>query len=439
MQRRRTLPALAATAAIAALTLSACGGSDGSDNSNASSDGNQGTSELTFWGWAPGYKTAVEKFNKSQDKIKVKYEEIAPGAKGGYEKMLNSVKAEQGVCLGQVGYETLPSFVGQGALEDLTEPASGSEDEFAPGPWNSVKVGDAVYGAPVDQGPMALFYNKKAFEKYGLGAPTTWEEYEAAGKTLKEKSGGKVSLTSPYVDYDMAGFSWQADAPWFGIDGDSWKVSMTSQANTDVADYWSGLVDQGLVSQAPMYDQAWYSGLSDGSIATVVGAVWQAGTIKDSAKEGSGDWAVAPMPQWDSNENKVGNVGGSATAVFKGCSDPGAAWEFAHWMSTDQDAFAGLVDEGALYPAATELLDLPALTKGDDYFGGQKIYDVFKEASADVSTDWTWGPNMTQTAKDVNDELGRAWTGKQSFANAFENTQDKTVKDLESQGLSVAK
>lgn len=107
-------------------------------------------------------------------------------------------------------------------------------------------------------------------------------------------------------------------------------------------------------------------------------------------------------------------------------------------MSTDKDALAGLVDSAALYPAATALLDLPALSKGDPYFGGQKIFDVFKDASGKVVTGWTWGPNMPETVKTLDDQLGKAWSGTQTFEEATKATQEKTVSDLKAQGLSVA-
>ncbi len=403
--------------------------------SGAADPAASGPAEITFWGWAPGYADAVDAFNASQDDVVVTYEEVAPGAKGGYDKMLNAVTAGNAPCLAQVGYETLTSFAAQGALEDVSEFASSDEDEFTPASWSAVSIGDAVYGAPVDQGPMALFYNKEVFDSLGIAVPTTWAEYQAAGEQLK--AAGK-SLSASYLNYDYAGFDWQAEAPWFSVDGDSWEVSIDSSEGQKVAAYWQGLTDAGLISPAPMWDQSWYTGLGDGSIATHVGAVWIAGVLKGSAPDGAGKWAVAPMPQWEAGDNKVGNVGGSATAVLKGCADPEAAWAFAHFMSTDRDTFAGLVDSAALYPAATALLDLPALTEPDPYFGGQVIFDVFAEASPNVTSGWTWGPNMPETVGFLDDGLGSAWSGKGTFADALTSTQQQTVDALEAQGLSVS-
>lgn len=393
---------------------------------------------ITFWGWAPGYAQAVKDFNAAHKDLVVKFQQIQPGSKGGYQKALNAVKAGNAPCLAQVGYETLPSFAAQGALQDVTSDAASAKGKFQASAWKSVTIAGKTYGIPVDSGPMGLFYNKKVFDSLGLAAPKTWDEYAADAEKIHAADPSHF-ISSPYLDYDYAGFAWQTGATWFGTSGDSWKVTMASDANKKVADYWQGLVSRGLISSAPMYDQTWYNGLGNGDIATVVGAVWQAGVIEGGAKDGSGDWAVAPMPQWTAGQNQVGNVGGSATAVLKGCDDTAGAVEFATWMSTDRTEFAKLVKSAALYPAATALRDLPALSQGDPYFGGQAIYRVFGEASTHVSNDWTWGPTMNATTAALDDGLGSAWAGKSTIADALSAAQDKTIAELKSQGLSVSK
>lgn len=422
------LAGAAGAVVLGIMGLTGCSGGSGTSSAPAT---------VTFWGWAPGYADAVKAFNASHTDVKVTYQEVQPGSKGGYQKMLNAVTAGNAPCLAQVGYETLPSFAAQGALEDVASSAKADEKDFQPAAWKSVTVGDAVYGAPVDTGPMGLFYNKQLFDSLGLSAPTTWAEYKADAEKIHASDPTKF-ISSPYLDYDYAGLAWQTGATWFGVDGDAWKVSLASDANLKIADYWQGLVSEGLISSAPMYDQAWYTGLGNGSIATVVGAVWQAGVIKGGAADGSGKWAVAPMPQWSAGDDQVGNAGGSATAVLKGCSDPAAAWEFAHWLSTDKTTFDMLVKKAGLYPAATGLADLPALTEGDAYFGGQKIFDVFAKAAPKVNPDWTWGPVMTKTAADLDDGLGKAWSGQGTISDALKTAQDKTIAELKKQGLKVS-
>ena len=60
---------------------------------------------------------------------------------------------------------------------------------FSDGAWKDVSVGDGVYGAPVDGGPMAMIYRKDIFDKYKITPPTTWAEYEAAAQKVKDAGG----------------------------------------------------------------------------------------------------------------------------------------------------------------------------------------------------------------------------------------------------------
>ena len=433
-----------ATGAVSSAAASSAGGSTPASSASAAASagssaaaGTAGAANISFWGWAPGYADSVKAFNASHPSIQVKYTEVSPGAKGGYEKMLTAVKAGTAPCVAQVGYETMTSFVAQGALQDVTKYAAQDKASYTPAAWNSVNVAGVTYGAPVDVGPMGLFYNKKVFSALGLKPPTTWTEYAADARKI-HAANPNAYISSPYLNYDYAGFAWQAGAPWFGIDGDSWKVTLGSDANKKVANYWQGLVNDKLISPVPMWDQAWYKGLGDGSIATVVDAVWMAGVLKSNVAAGQGNWAVAPMPQWNAGEDKVGNVGGSSTAVLKGCANPQAAWTFANWMSTDAASYGNLIKVAGLYPAAIALQKAPALAAGDPYFGGQKIFQVFAAASTKVDTSWVWGPVMTKTASDLDDSLAKAWAGNGTIADALNSTGNKTIDAMKSQGISVS-
>ncbi len=66
---------------------------------------------------------------------------------------------------------------------------------------------DKVYGLPMDSGPMALFYNKKVFDKYKIAVPTTWDEYVEAARKL-HKADPKVYIANDTGD---AGLHHQPD------------------------------------------------------------------------------------------------------------------------------------------------------------------------------------------------------------------------------------
>ncbi|WP_323379721.1 extracellular solute-binding protein [Streptomyces alkaliphilus] len=134
------------------------------------------------------------------------------------------------------------------------------------------------------------------------------------------------------------------------------------------------------------FSPALYKSWNDDEVVTWISAARGYSTIRDNAPSTAGKWAVAPMPQWEAGGQRAGNWGGSTTAVLSGNEHPAEATEFALWLNTDPEALEILNREGGLYPAATDGLDLPALGEPVDFYGGQRIFEVFAPASTPSST-----------------------------------------------------
>lgn len=433
--RRRWIP-VAAAACAAALALAGCGSSGGSAGDGGSASG---PVKLDFWGWAPGYQQSVALWNKSHPDIQVSFEKVPSGSKGGYTKMLTAVQAGNAPCLGEVGYETLPSFAAAGALQDVTQYLSADQSQFAGWTWNQVTIEGKTYGVPVDVAPMALLYNKTLFARYGVTTPpATWADYAADAAKIHRAD---PSVYIGYLGndaYNYAGLDWQASAGWFGTTSDAWKVSIDSAAGQKVAAYWQGLVSQQLLSTDQSYSATLYKDMASGKILSDVNAVWDAPILASSDTGQSGQWAVVPMPVWNAASPAYGNDGGSSTAVLKGCQYPQQAAQFADWMSTNPQSVTNLINVTGIYPAATSGLTDPALSAPDKFFGNQVIYNVFKAEMPDINTTWQWGPTMTQTSTDLGNDLGDVETGSQTLTGMLSDVQSKTVDELKSQGMSVS-
>jgi len=400
----------------------------------------EGKVDLTFTSWIPGIESVVDIWNEENPDIQVAVQTGPNGNGGTYKNFFNQLSAGNAPDLGQIEYDALPNFRVQDGLENIASCANVSEskDLFIDWTWNQVTFNEegAVYAVPQDTGPMAMYYRKDLFEKAGIPVPTTWEEYQAAGVQIREEGGYITNFPQNDVNW-FAGLVWQAGGQWFANDSDAWDVTLTSPESEKVADYWQGLIADDLVSKVPAWTDEWNNAYNTGNDWTWISAVWGANSISSGAPDTAGDWAVAPMPQWNAGETAAGNWGGSSTAVLKGSKHPYEAAQFALWLNTDPDALTALNTEANLYPATKEGLSLPVLANGVEFYGDQKIYDIFAEAAAQTNPDFVWGPTMTQTYADVADGFGGVLGGTGTLGEALATGQDKTIAALKAAAIPV--
>jgi len=400
----------------------------------------EGKVDLTFTSWIPGIESVVDIWNEENPDIQVAVQTGPNGNGGTYKNFFNQLSAGNAPDLGQIEYDALPNFRVQDGLENIASCANVSEskDLFIDWTWNQVTFNEegAVYAVPQDTGPMALYYRKDLFEKAGIPVPTTWDEYQAAAVQIRDEGGYITNFPQNDVNW-FAGLVWQAGGQWFANDGDAWDVTLTSPESEKVADYWQGLIADDLVSKVPAWTDEWNNAYNTGNDWTWISAVWGANSISSGAPDTAGDWAVAPMPQWNAGETAAGNWGGSSTAVLKGSKHPYEAAQFALWLNTDPDALTALNKEANLYPATTEGLSLPVLADGVEFYGDQKIYDIFADAAAQTNPDFVWGPTMTQTYADVADGFGAVLGGEGTLGEALATGQDKTIAALKAAAIPV--
>jgi multiple sugar transport system substrate-binding protein len=447
--RRRLLATAAVTPLVA---LVACGGGGGSAPAGggggaaapeaAACAPSEGPVELTFTSWVPGVEEAVALWNQQNPDIQVTAQTVPSGNSGTYNNLFNGLQAGTAPDLSQVEYDSLSSFRLQDGLVNIAEcpGISDASSQFVDWTWSQAQLGDdGVYAVPQDTGPMALYYRKDLFDAAGIAPPTTWEEYYQAAVALKAAN-PEVRITHfPQQDANwFTGLLWQNQASLFGIEGDNISVTVDSPESQEVAQYWQRMIDEQLVAtNLQGFSPDLYAAWNSGTVATWVSAAWGYSTIRDNAPDTSGLWAVAPMPQWDAGSTNAGNWGGSTTAVLNGTEHPAEAAEFALWLNTNPESLEILNREGGLFPAATAGEDLPALQEGVEFYGGQPIFDLFRDAAGQVDTDFTWGPTMTDTYRAMSDGFTAALNGQGTLSDTLSAAQTASIESLRAQGIQV--
>lgn len=433
---KRSLGAKILAITLGVTLVAACGSGD-DDGTEA---GPGGKAELSFWSWAPNIEKVVDKWNADNPDIQVKLSKQAGGGDI-VTKVLTANQAGNPPDLVQVEYQSLPTLVSNDVLADISAQAGDVKDRFAEGLWQQVTLGtDAVYAIPQDAAPMMLYYRTDLFEQYGIEVPQTWEEFAQAARTVRTKSGDKQYLTTFSANDPgwFAGLAQQAGASWWGVDGDAWRVTVNDPATVRVAEFWSGLVNEGVVSGNPMYTPEWNKALNDGTLLAWPSAVWGPGVLAGNAPDTLGKWAMAPLPQWNAGESRTGNWGGSSTGVTEKSKHKAAAVTFATWLNSDPAATEMLVRESALYPAAKDAQAGPALSQPPAFFAEQADFYTLAKQISDGAAGVVWGPNVNVTYEAYKDAFAKAITDKAPFGPAVEAMQQATVEDMRKNGFTIA-
>ncbi len=398
--------------------------------------------ELTFWTWAPGIEEVVALWNQQNPDVQVLVSRQDAGD-AAVTKLLTAVRAGNGAPdVVQAEYQSITSLVAFDAIDDISEDLDpGTAEHFAEGIWSSVGIGDGgVYAIPQDTGPLQFYYREDVFEDLGLSAPETWEDYAEVARAVHEADPsmylGTFSSTDPGL---FVGLAQQAGASWWEIEGERWKVAIDAEPTRRVAEFWGGLVEEGVIAAEPMYTPQWNAALNDGTQIGWVSAAWAPGVLEGNAGSTAGAWRMSTIPQWEPGANDTGNWGGSATSVVVGSAHRAEAVRFAEWMNTSADGVLALVEHSGVFPAdlanAAEALETPP-----EFFSRQSDFYEHSTDNADGVQPFTFGPNVNVAYSLFNDAFGvatRAATAA-AFGDAVTTVHEGTVADLENQGYDLA-
>jgi multiple sugar transport system substrate-binding protein len=434
---KKTLLPLAGILTAALIMSTGCSNSD--DKTGAAKTG--GKVELTYWSWAPNMDKVVDGWNAAHPDIHVTVNK-QDGGDPAVTKLLTAIKAGSGAPdVMQAEYQKIPTLVSANALADISKQAGSVKAKFPASAWNSVTLGsDAVYGVPQDTGPMMFFYRSDVFDKLGLKAPATWDDYAAAARKVhtanKKEFLGTFSANDPGW---FTGLSQQAGASWWGVQGDSWSVNINDAATQKVASYWGGLVQEGVIDNKPMYTPAWNAALNNGTQVGWLGAVWGPGVLEGNAATTKGKWKAALLPQWDTSKAANGNWGGSATGVTTQSKHKDQAAQFVNWLNSDPAALKALVTDSNVYPASTDATSI-ALTSPPAFFSNQPDFYTIAAQAGQATNPFTYGPDVNVTFNSYNDAFGKAAESKQAsaFPAALATMQQATTDDMKNAGFKLA-
>ena len=200
---------------------------------------------------------------------------------------------------------------------------------------------------------------------------------------------------------------------------------------------WSPLISQGLLAPIASWSSQWYTGLTNGDIASLVIGGWMGVDLESGVPGAKGQWRVAPLPQWTAGQAASSENGGSSDAILASSKNQLAAAGFLEFMNAGQgaqiSASQGDFPASSAIMASSSFLDVkPA------YFGGQAINQVLAKASDNVLPGWSYLPFQVYANSIYPNTVGQAYTGKSSLSAGLQAWQQQSASYGTQQGFSVA-
>lgn len=300
----------------------------------------------------------------------------------------------------------------------LDEPflAEQYEDQYVEWKWKNAMTGDGekLIAIPIDAGPTAMYYRTDLFEAAGLPTDpeevaelmSDWDGALEAAKQMKEKTG--VSMFDFTKNLFLMMISQQEEGL---IDRDDEFIG--DQDHIKEAFYQAAAFSDYVFGMPDMYGTEWGAAMNNGDVAAYCGAVWTLAMLKSTAPDTAGQWRVTRMPGGPANH------GGSCMGIPATSEHPEEAFEVILWLQNAQNQLTALETE-SLFPTNLEALEAPELLNEEEFFGGQKVNEIFIDAVKNVPSQYM-GMNYSAYRQYFYDERMLVQDARKDVDEAWED------------------
>ena len=365
----------------------------------------------------PVVEELIKKFNETNGKNITVVGKFNANA---YQGVAQNLQAELAIGnypgVVQVGYnylnyfaENFPQYMGPKKIIEQYAPEDAGylEEMLEP---NIIELGTAVngemLGLPYAASTPVVFYNADIFKQAGLdpdNPPETFDEWLAAGQTIKDKTG----LEGLYYEiipntYTLSPMIMGTGADMYTVDG---RGQATAAFNTpqvaELFQKWQDGFKNGTCIS--LGSEEALGAFAAGKIATQIVTIGKLGYMQDSCDF---DLRTAPFPRTGSEEDYTVCVGGNMLACFAEKEDEVlACWEFMKFLYEDENMADWVIGTGYL-PVTKTAADNEKLKKFlDENSLMQASLETWTDARAWPSWPGPNGMNIDQILVDMRDSI----------------------------------
>jgi ABC-type glycerol-3-phosphate transport system substrate-binding protein len=288
-----------------------------------------GTVTLSLWVYEPEQsRTPLNNMIAAFEKETKYVVKVTYIPKDGFNTKINTAIATgQAPDVSYLDQPLVPRFAVDGSilnLEPLTTGKNGiNKSKYYQGALNTNVVGGKLYGLPLNQTCVALYYNKALV----LKPPATWDEWLDMAKNVYQK--GKIAAfeVPPGGGWGAWLFpAFVASAGGTMVSEDETKVTFDEQPGIDALNLW---IEMRKYSDKEVQDSA--NSFQNGFVATKVSGPWELNGYRKNFPDLK--FGVALIPKKGPNDPHASNIGGENLVVYKSSKNPKAAWALIKFMT----------------------------------------------------------------------------------------------------------
>lgn len=364
--------------------------------------------EISFWVYEP-----VAEGLAVLDDLKAKFEQQYPGTtidilpvpKDGFNTKLNTAIASgDAPDASYLDQPLVALFVRDGIIDQVPDGLI-NEDDLYSGALNTNRVDNKLYGLPLSQTTVALYYNTDLVPT----PPETWDELIEISQNVYDPDNEIAAFNVPQGDgwgaWLFPGFV--ATAGGTMLDESNKEVTFAEAPAVDALSLWVELLQY-----SPIEISTAQNAFQTGHVAMMISGPWELGGLRTNWPELNWDVALIPKNvQWGSN------IGGDNAVVYKDSENKDLAWAWIKFLTEAENNLELSIDVMGNFP-----INL-ALATGDwlnDDLQLQTFMEQMKYAQA--------RPTVTDWLK-INDELisraiGEALAGTKTPEQALSDAAD---------------
>ncbi len=337
-----------------------------------------------------------------------------------FTKLQTQLAANEAPCIMSMQSLRLPAFAqAMEPLDDLLKSTDFKASDWNPASLKALQKDGKQYALPYGISTVVLYYNKDAFAAAGVAEPKngwTVAEFEAAAKTITEKT-GKKAFGESFSDLHMFStlYAYNQARP---VD-DSGKLTLTDPKMQDAFTWYAGLATNQKVALVPASssDVPWgEQQFVAGNVAMASDGSWNISTNATQAKFNVGVVTLPGKGTFSAN---------SGFGISKNCKNKKEAMQAISVITGS--AGQATAAAGGTFPARTAASQAfyDGLAKAVDAktpgYSAQAKAAI--EASSTNAVPFTPTTKWDQTTKAIAREFILAYTGTQDPKKTLENVQ----------------